>query len=66
MKTFPGSALEVIKPKLFFQPLMRMFANPLCLDGAGWCAQICRGGQTSDQYFFRAGLKKKLSDFSKL
>ena len=56
MKTFPGSALEVIKPKLFFQPLMRMFANPLCLDGAGWCAQICRGGQTSDQYFTDARL----------
>lgn len=28
MKTLPGSPLEVIKPKLLFQLLMRMFANP--------------------------------------
>jgi hypothetical protein len=30
MKTLPGSSLEVI-----FQLLMRLFANPSCLDGGG-------------------------------
>jgi hypothetical protein len=35
MKTLPRSPLEVIKPKLLFQLLMRLFANPSCLDGGG-------------------------------
>ena len=35
MKTLPGSSLEVIKSKLLFQLLMRLFTNPSCLDGGG-------------------------------
>jgi hypothetical protein len=35
MKTLPRSPLEVIKPKLLFQLLMRLLANPSCLDGGG-------------------------------
>ena len=35
MKTLPGSSLEVIKPEFLFQLLMRLFANPSCLDGGG-------------------------------
>lgn len=35
MQTLPGSPLEVIKPEFFFQLLMRLFANPSCLDGGG-------------------------------
>jgi hypothetical protein len=35
MKTLPGSSLEVIKSEFFFQLLMRLFANPSCLDGGG-------------------------------
>jgi hypothetical protein len=31
----PGSSLEVIKSEFFFQLLMRLFANPSCLDGGG-------------------------------
>jgi hypothetical protein len=33
MKTSPGSPLEVIEAKFLFQLLMRLFANPPCLDG---------------------------------
>ena len=35
MQTLPGSPLEVIKPEFLFQLLMRLFANPSCLDGGG-------------------------------
>jgi len=35
MKALPGSPLKVIKPKLLFQLLMRLFANPSRLDGGG-------------------------------
>ena len=35
MKALPGSPLEVIKPEFLFQLLMRLFANPSCLDGGG-------------------------------
>ena len=35
METLPGSPLEVIKPEFLFQLLMRLFANPSCLDGGG-------------------------------
>lgn len=35
MKILPGSSLEVIKSEFFFQLLMRLFANPSCLDGGG-------------------------------
>lgn len=31
----PKSFLEVIKPQLLFQLLMRLFANPSCFDGGG-------------------------------
>jgi len=51
MKTLPGSPLKVIKPELLFQLLMRLFANPSCLDGGGQCAQICRGRQVGKIVF---------------
>ena len=46
MKALPGSSLEVIKSEFFFQLLMRLFANPSCLDGGGQGAQVrlCRPG----------------------
>lgn len=55
MKTLPGSPLEVIKPKLRFQLLMRLFANPSCLDSGGYFAQICRGRQIGEIVFLLAG-----------
>jgi hypothetical protein len=43
VKPLPGSSLEVIKPKLFLELLMSLFADPARPDGAGerldWC--IC-------------------------
>jgi hypothetical protein len=33
VKALPGSALEVIKTKFFFQLLVSLLANPSCLDG---------------------------------
>ena len=33
MQALPGSALEVIEPKLFFQLLVSLLANPARLDG---------------------------------
>ena len=35
VEALPGSSLEVIKSEFFFQLLMRLFANPSCLDGGG-------------------------------
>jgi hypothetical protein len=35
MKTLPCSPVEVIKPEFLFQLLLRLFANPSCLDGGG-------------------------------
>jgi hypothetical protein len=35
VKALPGSPLKMIKPKFLFQLLMRLFANPSCLDGGG-------------------------------
>src|ERR1700745_751576 len=32
-KALPGSALEVIETKFFFQLLVSLLANPSCLDG---------------------------------
>jgi hypothetical protein len=55
MKTLPGSSLEVIKPEFLFQLLMRLFANPSCLDGSGECAQIRRGGQAGEIVFLLPG-----------
>ena len=44
MQALPGSALEVIETEFFFQLLVRLFANPSCLDGARQGAQVglCR------------------------
>src|SRR5262249_16909550 len=33
VKALPGSALEVIETKFFFQLLVSLLANPSCLDG---------------------------------
>ena len=35
MEAMPGSSLEVMRPSSFFQLLMRLLADPPCLDGAG-------------------------------
>ena len=35
VKALPGSSLEVIKSEFLFQLLMRLFADPSCLDGGG-------------------------------
>jgi len=35
VKPMPGPSLEVIKPKLFLELLMGLFADPARLDGAG-------------------------------
>jgi hypothetical protein len=51
MKTLPGSSLEVIKSEFFFQLLMRLFANPSCLDGGGQRTQIRRRGQVGEIVF---------------
>lgn len=51
MKTLPRSPFEVIESKLLFQLLMRLLANPSCLDGRGQCAQIGRRGQIGQIVF---------------
>src|SRR6266540_1836470 len=40
MQTLPGSALEVIETEFFFQLLVRLLANPSCLDGGRQGAQV--------------------------
>ena len=44
MQALPGSALEVIEAKFFFELLMSLLANPSCLDGGRQGAQVglCR------------------------
>jgi hypothetical protein len=44
VKPLPGSSFEVIKPKLFLELLMGLFADPARLDGAGECLdrRVCR------------------------
>jgi hypothetical protein len=34
MQSLPGSAFEAIKTEFFFQLLVRLLANPSCLDGS--------------------------------
>ncbi len=40
----PGAALEVIKPEFFLHLLMRLLADPSCLDGCGERDEIGIGG----------------------
>ena len=40
MQALPGSALEVIETEFFFQLLMRLLANPSCLDSGRQGAQV--------------------------
>ena len=44
MQALPGSTLEVIEAKFFFQLLMSLFANPSRFDGGRQGAQVglCR------------------------
>src|ERR1700722_9280404 len=42
VKSLPGSPFEVVEPKLLFQLLMGLLANPTCLDGGSQSAQIGR------------------------
>ena len=48
MKTLPGSPFEVVEAKFLFHLLMRLLANPPCLDGNGQSAQIGRGRQVGE------------------
>jgi galactose-1-phosphate uridylyltransferase len=43
VKTLPGSPFEVVETKFLFHLLMRLLANPPCLDGNSQTAQIGRG-----------------------
>ena len=45
VKSLPGSPFEVVEPKLLFQLLMGLLANPTCLDGGSQSAQIGRSRQ---------------------
>src|ERR1044071_2086104 len=40
VKALPGSSLEVIETKFFFQLLVSLLANPSRLDGGRWGAQV--------------------------
>src|ERR1700761_1677184 len=40
MKPLPASTLEVVKADLLFELLMRLLADPACLDGRCQCAQV--------------------------
>src|SRR6516165_7827091 len=48
LKTLPGSPFEVVETKFLFHLLMRLFANPPCLDGNGQSTQIGRGRQVGE------------------
>jgi hypothetical protein len=52
MQTLPGSALEVIETEFFFQLLVRLLANPSCLDGGRQGAQVSLCRQVGEKYFF--------------
>ena len=47
VKSLPGSPFEVVEPKLLFQLLMGLLANPTCLDGGSQSAQIGRSLATA-------------------
>src|ERR1700692_3311428 len=40
MQALPRSSLEVIEPQFLFQLLVRLLANPSCLDRGGQGAQV--------------------------
>ena len=48
VKTLPGSPFEVVEAKFLFHLLMRLLANPPCLDGNSQTAQIGRGRQVGE------------------
>ena len=45
IQALPGSSLEVIEPQFLFQLLVRLLANPSCLDRGGQGAQVRVGRQ---------------------
>src|SRR3982750_607310 len=47
----PGAALEVIEPELLFQLLMRLLADPTCLDEGGELLQRRVGRQVREIVF---------------
>jgi hypothetical protein len=54
VKPLPGSPFEVVEPKLLFQLLMGLLANPTCLDGGSQSAQIGRSRQIGEIVFLFA------------
>ncbi len=48
VKTLPGSPFEVIEAEFLFHLLMRLLANPPCLDGSSQSAQIGRSRQIGE------------------
>ena len=51
VKTLPGSPFEVIEAEFLFHLLMRLLANPSCLDGSSQSAQIGRSRQIGEIVF---------------
>ena len=51
VKALPGSALEVIETKFFFQLLVSLLANPACLDGGRQGAQVSLHWQVGEIVF---------------
>ena len=45
VKTLPGSALEVIETKFFFQLLVSLLADPSRLDGGRWVRKSVLAGR---------------------
>ena len=43
VKTLPGSPFEVVEAKFLFHLLMRLLANPPCLDGNGQSRSVAAG-----------------------
>ena len=54
VKSLPGSPFEVVEPKLLFQLLMGLLANPSSLDRRSQGAQIGRSGQIGKVVFLLA------------
>jgi ferredoxin len=48
VKTLPGSPFEVIEAEFLFRLLMRLLANPSCLDGSSQSTQIGRSRQIGE------------------
>ena len=51
VQPLPGSPLKVIEAEFFLHLLMRLFANPACLDGSGEPLQTCVGWQVGKIIF---------------